>query len=429
MGRRIAREVTAIELKQPPSAKNRAEGKRDFTVPGRHPVGGVSSLYLLVTEAGTKSWVYRPTIAGKRRDMGLGGYPTVTLEMARDLARKAYAKIRDGIDPIEHAKRTKSQLQADRAKDVTFETCARDYLTAHEKEWSGNKSYNQWLRSLNKHVFPEIGNLFVRDVGVPQVLKVLEPIWHKKTETATRIRGRIENILSAAKVQGLRDGPNPAAWKENLEHMLASAKKIKKVTHFPSISYTELGAFMQRLRQVHGQGARALEFAILTVSRSNMVCGACWSEVNLYDKTWTIPKERMKGPDVISKREHRVPLSQAAIDLLNTQPRIDDCDLIFPSSRGTPISDATMGAVLKRLKVPAVPHGFRATFKTWATEITRFENQVVEMALAHVIADAVEDAYQRGDLFLKRRICMDRWAAFAAKVYEKPDADVVQLYA
>jgi integrase len=429
MGRRIAEEAGALDLTKAPSEKRLAEGARDFTKPGRHPVGGVSCLYLLVTDAGTKSWVYRPTIAGKRRDMGLGGYPTVTLAMARERARKAFEKIRDGLDPIEEAKRAKSELKASRAKDVTFETCALDYLTDHEKEWSGSKSYNQWLRSLKKHVFPKIGDLFVRDVGVPQVLDVLKPIWHERTETASRIRGRIESILAAAKVKGLRDGPNPAAWKENLEHILPSAKKIKVVKHFPSLHYSDLGAFMQRLRKVDGQGARALEFAILTVSRANMVCGALWSEVDLAEKTWTIPKERMKGPDVVSKRDHRVPLSQAALDLLEKQPRIKDCDLIFPSSRGTPISDATMGAVLKRLKVNAVPHGFRATFKTWATEITRFEVQIVEMALAHVIADPVEDAYQRGDLFLKRGICMDRWAAFAAKPYEKPDADVVQLYA
>lgn len=429
MGRRIAKEASALELKQPPSAKRLAEGARDFTKPGRHPVGGVSCLYLLVTDAGTKSWVYRPTIAGKRRDMGLGGFPTVTLEMARDLARKALVKIRDGVDPIEDAKRAKSRLHADRAKDVTFETCALKYLGDHEKEWTGSKSYNQWLMSLKSHVFPKIGKLFVRDIGVPQLLEVLEPIWHTKTETASRVRGRLESILSAAKVQGLRDGPNPAAWKENLEHMLPSAKKIKVVKHFPSLHYSELGAFMQRLRKVDGQGARALEFVILTASRANMVCGARWSEVSFAEKTWTIPKERMKGPDVVSKKEHRVPLSQAAIDLLKAQPQIENCDLIFPSSRGTPISDATMGAVLKRLKVPAVPHGFRATFKTWAREITRIEDQVVEMALAHVIADPVEDAYMRGDMFLKRRVCMDWWATFCSKVYEKRDADVVQLYA
>lgn len=429
MGRRIAREVGALDLKQPPSAKRLAEGARDFTKPGRHAVGGVSGLYLLVTQGGTKSWVYRATIAGKRRDIGLGGFPTVTLEMARDQARKKYLQIKDGVDPIEAEKRAKSQLQAERAKDVTFETCALDYLSNHEKEWSGSKSYNQWLNSLKKHVFPKIGNLFVRDIDVPQVLQVLEPLWHTKTETASRVRGRIESILAAAKVQKLRQGQNPAAWNENLEHLLPSAKKIKVVTHFPSLSYTEVGSFMQRLRKAEGQGARALEFAILTASRANMVCGARWSEVNFTDKTWTIPKERMKGPDVVSKREHRVPLSQAAMDLLNAQPRIQDCDLIFPSSRGTPISDATMGAVLKRLKVPAVPHGFRATFKTWAREITRIEDQVVEMALAHVIADPVEDAYMRGDMFLKRRVCMDWWATFCSKPYEKRDADVVQLYA
>jgi integrase len=429
MGRRIAKEVGALELTKAPSEEAAKQGARDFTKAGRHPVGGVSCLYLLVTDAGTKSWVYRPTIGGKRRDMGLGGYPTVTLAMARDLARKAFVQIKDGTDPIEEAKRAKSRLQSDRAKNVTFEACALNYLAVHEKEWTGSKSYNQWLRSLKSHVFPKIGNLFVRDVGVPQVLEVLEPIWHTKTETASRVRGRIESILSAAKVQGLRDGPNPAAWKENLEHMLPSAKKIKVVKHFPSMHYTELGTFMQRLRKLDGQGARALEFVILTASRANMVCGALWSEVNFADNTWTIPKERMKGPDVVSKKEHRVPLSQAAVDLLKAQPRIENCELIFPSTRGTPISDATMGAVLKRLKVPAVPHGFRATFKTWSREIMRIENDVVEMALAHVIADAVEDAYMRGDQFLKRRVCMDRWATFCSRPFQKADADVVQLYA
>ena len=376
--------------------------------PGLHAVGGVSGLAMQIAPGGSRSWSYRVMMGGKRREMGLGGYPDVTLAAAREAAREAYAKIQKGIDPIEDAKSAKSALQASRAQDVNFEECAKQFIATHEKGWS-TKSYDQWTGSLEAHVYPTIGKLFVRDVGLPNVLAVLNEIWHDKTETASRVRGRIERILDWARARGLRTGENPARWKGHLEMMLAAPEKIQKKTHFRALPYADMQTFMPKLRQQKGTGAKALHFAILTATRSAEIRGATWDEIDLDRAVWVIPKERMKAD-----KEHRVPLPPGAITLLKALPRSDETELVFPSAANKMISDATMNAVLERMGVDAVQHGFRSTFRDWCAEQTNYPREVCEMALAHVIENKVEAAYRRGDLFDKRRSLMDDWAKFCA---------------
>jgi integrase len=389
--------------------------------PGLHFVGGVDGLALQVAASGSRSWVLRTMIGGKRREMGLGGFPGVSLARAREDAGEARRMAKKGIDPIEEGRAARSALAASRAKDVTFKEGALSYLEAHEKTWS-SKSYDQWLSSLQAHAFPKLGNLLMRDIDLPQVLDVLEPIWHGKTETAGRLRGRLERILDWATVRKYRFGENPARWKGHLEVLLPAPKKIQVVEHFKALHYTKVGAFMADLRQLEGQGAKALEFAILTASRSTQARGAAWAEIDIKEAMWTVPKERMKD----KQRDHRVPLSKAVLQLLEKMPRIKDTDLVFPAAGGGMISDATMSAVLKRMKVAAVPHGFRSTFKDWASEVSNYTGEVSEMALAHAVGDKVEEAYRRGDLFAKRRRMMEDWAKFCATPY-KEGADVVQL--
>lgn len=377
--------------------------------PGHHFVGGVSGLALQIAPGGSRSWVLRVMIGGKRREMGLGGYPDVTLAYARDAAREARAKIKSGIDPINEAKAAKVTLSALRAKQVTFKKSALDYMDAQRPTWKSGKSYDQWLSSLENYVFPSIGQMIVADVDLHHILAILTPIWDTKTETADRVRGRVERILDYAKVARLRSGENPARWKGHLDLMLAAPSKIKNVQHFRALHYKELGEFMRQLRNMPGQGAAALEFTILTVARSEQTRGATWSEIDLEEAMWVIPKERMK-----SKREHRVPLSEAAIAVLKAQPKMEGTDLVFPSPKLTTLSDATMLGVLKRMKVDAVPHGFRSTFKDWCTELTNYPSEVSEMALAHAVGTKVEEAYRRGDLYVKRVQAMADWAAFCA---------------
>jgi integrase len=247
----------------------------------------------------------------------------------------------------------------------------------------------------------------VKHVGLPHILTILEPIWKTKTETGTRLRGRLEQVLDWATARGYRDGPNPARWRGHLDKLLARPAKIAKVKHRAALPFTEIGAFMQQLRAADGMGARELEFAILTAARSGEARGATWLEIDLNAKIWTIPAARMKG-----NREHRVPLSSAVVTLLMALPRIGGNDLVFPAPRGGRLSDMTLSAVLRRMKVPAVPHGFRSTFRDWAAERTGYPRDAAEMALAHTIGDKVEAAYRRGDLFEKRRRMMADWATF-----------------
>jgi integrase len=379
--------------------------------PGLHPVGGVSGLRLQVSATGARSWILRTMIAGRRCDKGLGGFPDVSLAVARESAKRVRNLIAEGVDPIEQNRVTRSALAASVAAAWTFDQCAEKYIEAKTPEWSNAKHAAQWTSSLETYASPFIGNLLVRDVGLPHVLDVLRPIWETKTETATRVRSRLEAVLDWAATSGYRDGVNPARWKGHLENILAAPRKVTKVEHHAALPVADLGAFMAKLRAAEGKGARALEFAILTAARSGEVRGATWEEIDLDAATWIVPAERMKA-----SKEHRVPLSDAAVDLLKSTAKESRKGLVFVAPRGGALSDMTLSAVLRRMKVAAVPHGFRSTFRDWASELTAYPSEMAEMALAHTIDSKVEAAYRRGDLFEKRRAMMADWATFCALV-------------
>lgn len=375
--------------------------------PGMHFVGGVDGLAIQGFESGARTWILRVMVGGKRRDMGLGGYPDVTLAGAREAARIARDKIRQGIDPIEESRAARGLLAASRASALTFEQCASAYIGVKETEWANAKHASQWRNTLATYAFPIIGKLLVRDVEQAHVMRILEPLWTTKTETASRLRGRVESILDWATVRGYRKGDNPARWKGHLDMLLATPGKIAKVVHLAALPYDELGAFMVDLRKMEGMGARALEFAILTATRSGEVRGATWNEIDLDGKVWVIPAGRMK-----MKREHRIPLPGEVIALLKAMPLMGGTDLIFPNNKGTVLSDMTLTAVLRRMSREVTAHGFRSTFRDWAAERTNYSRDVCEMALAHSIGDKVEAAYRRGDLIEKRTRLMRDWAKF-----------------
>lgn len=376
--------------------------------PGLHFVGGVAGLALQVSASGARSWVLRIQIGDKRRDMGLGGFPDVpSLANAREAARVARAKVKEGIDPIANARAARSALKAEQAAAQTFKTCALAYIEAHEAGWRNAKHAQQWRNTLDTYAYPVIGNLLVRDVGLPQVLSILEPIWKKKTETASRLRGRLEAILDWATTRGYRTGLNPARWKGHLDTLLPAARTVALAGHHSALPVHQMSALMKALRQQPGMSAQALEFTILTAARSGETRGARWSEINLDTATWTIPADRMKA-----KKEHRVPLSKAALNILSALPCLDNETLVFASPRGGMLSDMSLTAVLRRMNINAVPHGFRSTFRDWCAEHTNYPREAAEMALAHAIGDKVEAAYRRGDLFEKRRQLMREWAEF-----------------
>jgi integrase len=379
--------------------------------PGLHFVGGVPGLALQVTTAKARSWVLRIRVGARRRDMGLGGLDEKTLAQARELAREARARVKVGTDPIDERKAARSASKAAQLAALTFEQCATQYLAAKSPEWKNAKHAQQWRNTLEQYAYPVIGPLLVRDVELPQIKAVLDPIWTTKTETASRLRGRIESVLNWAAANGYRSGLNPARWRGHLDKLLAKPSKVAKVVHHAAMPLSEVGAFMVKLRAAEGMGARALEFAILTAARSGEVRGATWAEVDTNDAVWIVPAERMKAG-----REHRVPLSPAAVKLLKVLPRMAGTNLVFPAPRGGVLSDMTLGAVLRRMDVGAVPHGFRSTFRDWCSERTSYPHQIAEMALAHTIGNKVEAAYRRGDLFDKRRKLMSEWATFCARV-------------
>jgi integrase len=380
-----------------------------LTKPGMHFVGGVDGLALQVLPSGGRSWILRMTVGSKRRDMGLGGYPDVPLSQAREAARQARAKVRAGIDPIDESKANISKLKASQAAALTFEQCAEAYIKSQEPKWDNPKSPIQWRNSLKTYAYPHMGSLLVRDVDLPHVLAALEPIWQTKTETASRVRSRIQAVLDYSKACKYRTGDNPAVWGGHLDKILPAPGKVTAVEHFAALPYSQIGDFMARLRKSEGIGAKALEFTILTASRSGEVRGAVWGEIDLDAGLWIVPAERMK-----TNKEHRKPLSKSAIELLRALPRVDGTELVFPAPRKGMISDATMAAVLKRMEVDAVPHGFRSTFRDWVAECTNYPGEMAEMALAHVVADKVEAAYRRGDLYMKRVKMMEDWAKFCA---------------
>lgn len=382
-----------------------------LTKPGLYFVGGVAGLALQVTATGARSWVLRAAIGGKRRDMGLGAYSPagVTLARAREAATAARDLIRQGVDPIQRQQAAQSALRAATAENLTFEECAANYIKTHAASWRNPKHRQQWRNTLAQHAYPVFGELLVRDVKLSHVMQVLEPLWTVTNETAVRLRGRIELILDWAAARGLRDGPNPARWRGHLDKLLPRPSTVNNRGHHAAMPVAEVGAFMVRLRVADGMGARALEFVILTAARSGEVRGATWAEIDVQAKVWTVPATRMKA-----SKEHRVPLSDAALALLVALPRMAGTDLVFPAARGGPLSDMTLSAVMRRMGMQAVPHGFRSTFRDWCAERTHYPRDVAEMALAHAIGDKVEAAYRRGDLLEKRKALMSDWAQFLA---------------
>ena len=380
---------------------------KSLTLPGFYRVGGVRGLYLKISKGGSRSWILRTTVGSKRRDIGLGGFPTVTLQMARDNAREHRANIRKGIDPVVQRKAARSALIAEQAKHLSFIEASKRCHVAKSAEFKNAKHRNDWLSTLQNHAFPKIGGMLVHQIELHHLLSVLEPIWYTTTETATRVRQRIEAVRTWATVSGYRSGDNPARWEGNLKEVLANPSKIKKVVHHPALPWQEVPTFMTATAQREGNSARALEFAILTAARSGEVRELLWPEIHLEEKLWVVPPEKIKAG-----KEHRVPLSDSAIKILKAQPRPEGSDLVFPSPRGKVMSDMALLQVVRRMEVDAVPHGFRSSFKDWARNSTTFPDEVSELALAHVNSDATRAAYARDELLPQRVKLMRAWAKF-----------------
>ncbi|MBR1286636.1 integrase arm-type DNA-binding domain-containing protein [Bradyrhizobium sp. AUGA SZCCT0177] len=382
-----------------------------LTEPGRY--GDGKGLYLQVTPTGARSWLLRYERGGRERAMGLGPVSDFTLDEARERARKARQLLTDGIDPLDARKdervRQTSENALAAAANVTFRECVEQYYKFHSRKWNNAKHAAQFLSTMKMYTYPALGKLPVAAIDKALVLKAIEPIWYSKTETASRVRGRIEAVLDFAKTRGYRSGENPAAWDGNLIHALPARNTIAKVEHHAALPFTELPEFMVQLAARDGIGARALEFTILNAARTGEVIAARWPEMDLDAKLWSIPAGRMKA-----KKEHRVPLTSRALEILETLPRKGD--FVFPGGReGIPISNMAMAEVLKRMgRLDITVHGFRSTFRDWAAERTSYPNHVVEMALAHVIGNKVEAAYRRGDLFAKRARLMADWARYCA---------------
>lgn len=396
-----------------------------LTLPGLHFVGGVAGLALQVSKTGARSWILRVRVGGKPREMGLGGYPTVALANARERARELRLLLDKGIDPIADRREKKAALAADVARAVTFEWCAKRFIDGKSAEWKNAKHAAQWSATLEQYAYPFIGKMFVRDVELPHVLRILEPIWETKTETASRVRSRIDNVMDWATVHGYRTGPSPARWKGHLDKILPKPSKVKEVEHHAAVDYQKVGVFVAKLRKQGGMGARALEFAILTAARSGEVRGTTWQEIDLDAAVWTVPASRMKAGV-----EHRVPLSVQAVDLLRGLPREAGVDFVFPAPRAGLLSDMALSAVMRRMKADATPHGFRSTFRDWAGETTAYPREVIEHALAHQLKDKAEAAYARGTLFDKRRRLMVDWGKYCDIAHLEADtpAEMKRLF-
>ncbi len=370
--------------------------------------GDGGGLWLQISKLGGKSWVCRFSFQGRVCEMGLGAAHTVSLAEARLQAQACRKAVKEGRNPIEERKAKRADARLEAANTKTFAECAIAYIEAHRAGWKNEKHGKQWATTLETYAFPVIGQLAVAAVDTALVLRVLEPIWHTKTETANRLRGRVETVLDWATVRGYRQGENPARWRGHLDKLLPARSKVQAVEHHAALPYMEIGAFMVDLREREGIAPRALEFAILTVARSGEVRGATWAEIDLDARLWTVPAERMKAG-----KEHRVPLSDEALALLQSLPRTKDDEYVFPAFKKKPLSDMSLLAVLRRMERGGfTQHGFRSTFRDWAGETTAHPREVIEHALAHQLKDKAEAAYQRGDLLRKRAALMADWARY-----------------
>jgi integrase len=366
-------------------------------------------LYLRVGPTGAKSWVFRYRRLGRLHDMGLGPCHTVSLAEARLAALECRRQRLLGIDPLQAKREALARERVADAGTMSFRACAEGYIKAHQTGWRNPKHGAQWPSTLAAYVYPVFGALPVQAVDVRLVMKALEPIWTEKPETAGRVRGRIESVLDWAAARGYRQGENPARWRGHLENLLPRRSKVRPVEHHAALSYPEIGIFMAELRRQDGLAARALEFAILTAARTGETIGATWPEIDLDGRLWTIPAVRMKAG-----KEHRAPLSGAALAILRAMAEVRTGEFVFPGNRAEqPLSQMAMLMLLRRMgRGDLTTHGFRSSFRDWAAERTSFPAEVAEMALAHTVSDKVEAAYRRGDLFQKRQQMMDAWARF-----------------
>ncbi|HLE64358.1 MAG: integrase [Betaproteobacteria bacterium RIFCSPLOWO2_12_FULL_62_58] len=375
--------------------------------PGLYCDGG--GLYLQVSPSGSKAWIfrYRSAATGRPRDMGLGPVHAVGLPEARTKAATQRSFVLSGLDPIVAREEENQKRAIEAAKSVTFAQCAAAFIESHAPGWRNEKHAQQWTNTIKTYCEPVIGSLPVQEVDIGLVLKILEPIWATKPETASRLRGRIENVLDWAKARGYRSGENPARWKGHLNQLLPSLAKKDRVTHHKAMPFTEVSGFVSKLRELASVSASCLEFTILTAARTNETIYASPDEFDLDAATWIVPASRMKA-----KKEHRVPLSLRAVEIVREM--LDrKGDYVFPGAKSKkPMSNMAMLNLLERMGVAVTVHGFRSSLRDWAAERTAFSHEVCEMALAHTIPNAAEAAYRRGDLFEKRRKLMDSWAEF-----------------
>ena len=386
---------------------------------GRYADG--NGLYLQVARSGAKSWIFRYKRNKKTYEMGLGGIDVYPLIEARQRAMALRKILADGLDPIIENKKRKQAQFLDDARQITFASCAQQYIDSHKIAWKNEKHLTQWTNTLDQYVYPFIGELSIATIDTDLIIKCLQPIWTTKTETASRIRGRVERIFDWALARGFRTAPNPARWKGHLDKLLPSAMKIKRVEHFRAMPLDEVSAFCNRLRNETGIASRALEFTILTAARTNEVLGAKWEELDLDQKVWTIPAERMKA-----NSEHQVPLSSRAIEILLGMRTQNNSEYVVAGRKpDKPLSNMAMLKVLRKMKVKATTHGFRSTFRDWAAEKTNFPREVAEAALAHTLGSKVELAYLRTTLFDRRAKMMNLWAKFCSTDICK--AEVVQI--
>ncbi|WP_137111386.1 site-specific integrase [Rhodobacter sp. SY28-1] len=406
------KELSAVEVKR-------------LVVPGFHAVGGVPGLHLRVNEGDGRSWFLRAVVNGKRRDIGLGGFPDVSLAAAREAARTTREKIRSGVDPVQERADDRRRLAAERNLGLTFAEAIEIFLTSGRLDALSNAKHRaQWRSTLETYAVPVIGTRLLVDVGAAEVKAILDQIWTTKHETATRVRARLESVFSWAKVAGLHTGDNPAVWKGNLKELMPSIKKDLMKSHHAAVEVNEVTGWFSVLRSREGLAARAMEFLTLTAARSQEIRLATWEEIHFDKHLWIVPAAHMK-----LKKEHRVPLTPAMIGLLNSLPRMAGTDLIFPGSKSGPMSDMTLAAVMKRMhadelkagrkgwldqvkKKPAVPHGIRSTFRDWVAEKTAYPGDLAEVALAHKVGSSVEQAYRRGDMVARRRQMMEDWGRF-----------------
>ena len=422
---RKAKVLSALEVGNLKSSivQNPASPRHGEPFTTYHPAGGVAGLLLRVTPTGAKSWILRVRVGNRRRDIGLGGYPDITLSQARERAREKRAMIESGIDPVIQRRQAREALITAQERRLTFNQAAIRCHAKHEFEFKNAKHRKDWIGSLELHAFPLIGNKQVADIDVQDIIDVLNPIWKTRTETASRVRGRMESVLAWATVSKYREaGLNPARWLQNLDQILPKPRKVTPVRHFPALPYLRVGLFMDSLKTREGSGARALEFAILTAARTGEVRGATWGEIDMKNRLWTLSADRMKR-----QKAHKVPLSDQAITLLKAQDRSNQN--VFPAFRGGMVSDATLGATIKRMNQngdwldpvdgrPIVPHGFRSTFKDWSRNCTQYADEASELSLAHVNSDATRAAYARDELIPMRAKLMQDWGSYAYQPLE-----------